>query len=108
VSRGSDKGAAAGRRGPIVTFDHFAYYGSDGRPFEELAPNLAHHIYSKNVRVLMNGLTPAEEREVDAILKLAQDARPSPSRRSAGDMATKPCPSPKRSLTKSSPKGCSR
>jgi hypothetical protein len=98
---------AAGRRGPIVTFDHFLYYGSRGPRFEELAPNLSHRIYSRNVRVLMNGLTAAEEREVEAILRLARNAPPSPCRGS-GELGAEPCASRERSITKSSSKGCSR
>ncbi len=47
------KRTAAGKRGPVVTFDHFHLFESDGPSFQELAPQLAHRMYSKNVRVVM-------------------------------------------------------
>jgi hypothetical protein len=92
IGIGPHKRASAGKRGPIVTFDHFWFRGADGPNFEKLAPQLAHRIYSRNVRVLMHGLSAAEQREVDSLLKLAKDAPPSAGR----------TPSEK------SPKGCSR
>jgi hypothetical protein len=61
---------------PLVTFDHFLYYGKEGRLLEEVAPKLASHMYDKGARVLMN-LSSAEQREVDQILDCARDAPPS-------------------------------
>lgn len=81
---------SAGKRGPIVTFDHFWFRGSDGPSFEKLAPQLAHRIYSRNVRVLMNGLSAAEQKEVDNLLKLAKDAPPSTGQGRA-EKSTKGC-----------------
>jgi hypothetical protein len=68
------KKAVAGKRGPVVTFDHFVFYGSSGPDFERLAPVLAERIYSRNVRVAMNGLNATEETEVERILGLAKGA----------------------------------
>jgi hypothetical protein len=68
IGIGPHKQVVAGKRGPIVTFDHFVLYGSDAPDFELLAPLLAERIYSKNVRVLMQGLSPSEQDEVDDIL----------------------------------------
>lgn len=68
---------AVGKRGPIVTFDHFIFYGSKGPDFEKLAPLLAERIYSRNVRVLMRGLSSDEQAEVDRILARAKNAPPS-------------------------------
>jgi hypothetical protein len=77
IGIGPHKRAAAGRRAPIVTFDHFLFLGSKGPEFETLAPHLAERIYLKNVRALMKGLTPEEQAEVDKILALAKRAPPS-------------------------------
>ena len=62
----------------LVTFDHFLYYGENGRPLAELAPHLAAHLYGRNVRVLMDRLSAEERDEVGHILELARDASPSP------------------------------
>jgi hypothetical protein len=79
------------KRGPIVTFEHYVFYGCRGPDFEKLAPGLAERIYSRNVRVIMKGLSAAEQDEVDKILLRAKHAPPSPGGTS-----------PKKSL-----KGCS-
>lgn len=99
IGIGPHKHAAAGKRGPIVSFDHFVFYGSDGPDFEHLAPVLAERIYSKNVRVLMKGLNPTEQEEVDNILLRAKNAPPSSIR-------TSPT-SPAGTSRKTSLKGCS-
>jgi hypothetical protein len=62
---------------PLVTFEHFLYYGEEGPLLTEKAPNLARRMYGKNVRVLMNSLSPKERREVEGILELARNAPPS-------------------------------
>jgi hypothetical protein len=99
IGIGPHKQAVAGKRGPIVSFDHFVFYGSDGPDFEHLAPLLAERIYSKNVRVLMKKLSPSEQEEVDKILLWAKNA----PRSSIGTSPTSPVgTSPKTSL-----KGCS-
>ena len=77
IGIGPHKKAVAGKRGPIVTFDHFVFYGSGGPDFEKLAPLLAERIYSKNVRVLLNRLSSSEQQEVDKILIRAKHAPPS-------------------------------
>jgi hypothetical protein len=66
-------------RGPTVTFDHFRWFGKDGRRLVDIAPALADHIYGRNVRSLMT-FTQREAREVRAILALADDAPPSLAR----------------------------
>jgi hypothetical protein len=95
------------KRGPIVTFDHFLFYGSEGPFFATLAPRLASRIYSRNVRVLMNGLDADEIAEVDQLLALATNAPPSGggtgARRERRGRRSSPRPqAPK------APKGCSR
>jgi len=59
---------------PLVTFEHFLYYGEEGPLLREKAPNLARRMYGKNVRVLMNSLSPNERGEVEGILDLAKNA----------------------------------
>jgi hypothetical protein len=76
------------RRGPIVTFDHFYFRGAAGPDFEKLAPFLAERIYSRNVRVVMDGLSVQEHKEVDKILALAKRAPASPGRRFSNKPAT--------------------
>jgi len=65
------------RRRPKVTFDHFLYYGEDGKLLSDLAPVLAKHVYDGRARVLMDSLSDEEQREVEKILKLARNAPPS-------------------------------
>jgi hypothetical protein len=74
IGIGPHKRAAVGKRGPVVTFDHFVFYGSAGPNFEALAPTIAERIYSKNVRVIMNGLSTDEQAEVERILRRAKGA----------------------------------
>ncbi len=79
IGIGARKGGR-NRRGPIVTFEHFLFFDSDGPNvpnFKTLAPVLARRIYSKNVRVVMNDLSASEQKEVDKILALAKHAPPS-------------------------------
>lgn len=65
-------------RRPLVTFDHFSYRGERGPMLDEIAPNLAKHIYGKNVRVITSSsLSETESAEVAKILKLARRAPPS-------------------------------
>lgn len=75
------------RRGPLVTFDRFINWGADGPSFEALAPNLAHRIYDRNIRAVMNGLSDVEQAEVAKILARAKNAPPSPG------LGAKPKPS---------------
>jgi hypothetical protein len=108
IGIGPHKRAAAGKRGPIVTFDRFLFLGSEGPDFETLAPELAQRIYSKNVRVLMNALSAEEQSEVDKILALAKRAPPS----SAGsvpkaDVSGKCVPKRAALPSQKSIKGCS-
>jgi len=95
----------AGKRGPIVTFDHFLLCESEGPRFDELAPRLAKRMYSKNVRKVMDSLNTGEREEVKKILALAKDAPPS----SAG--STGRGESPKKCVLRTRPakavRGCS-
>jgi|ERR1022692_1151796 hypothetical protein len=63
---------------PLVTFDHFLYFGEKGPPLNQYAPSLANHIYGRNVRTLMS-FTDQERVEVNRILALAKRAPCSPA-----------------------------
>jgi len=45
-----------GYQGPLITFDHFIDFVTEGPDFQSLAPKLAKRMYSKNIRHLMDGL----------------------------------------------------
>jgi hypothetical protein len=62
---------------PLVTFDHFLYYGEDGPLLDKKAPALATRLYDGNVRHLMDSLSSDERLDVGKILDLARDAPPS-------------------------------
>jgi hypothetical protein len=68
---------AGNEREPLVTFDHFLDYGETGPFLEELAPNLANHIYGGNVRVILDSLSAVERLEVKNLLNLARSEPPS-------------------------------
>lgn len=99
------KGAAPGKHGPDVTFDHFLFYGSNGPRLAAVAPTLAERIYSRNVRVLMNDLNAEEQREVEGILALAKHAPRSSS--DAADPVTAAEACAPRTRPAKSIKGCS-
>ena len=77
IGIGPHKWKVPGNPHLVVTFDHFWFRGSGGPYLRTLAPKLADRIYAKNVRVLMDGISPAERKEVDKILALANRAPPS-------------------------------
>ena len=64
---------------PVLVFEHFLDFGTEGPDFRLTAPRLADRMYSKNVRVLTKGFSEQEYSEVLEILSLAQDAPPSPA-----------------------------
>jgi len=76
IGLGARKKSYRDRKGPVVTFDHFRLYEERGKKLREKARTLARHIYSRNVRVLLK-FTPAEEKEVQQILRMARSAPPS-------------------------------
>lgn len=80
IGIGPRKHFAPTKNGPVVTFDHFRDYGTDGPDFRRLAPALAKRMYGNNVRHLARGLSEQEYREVLRILRLARNHPPSPAR----------------------------
>jgi hypothetical protein len=69
-------------RGPGVQFDHFLLYDADGPVFRKLAPKLAKRMYDNGIRVVLHDLTATELAEVAGILKRANNAPPSPGKKS--------------------------
>jgi hypothetical protein len=66
---------------PLVTFDHFKYFGEDGMLLKKIAPHLAERMYRPfGPRRLMDSLSPEERQEVETILRLAENAPPSSQR----------------------------
>jgi hypothetical protein len=80
IGIGPRKRSGRGRRGPLVTFDHYRFYGSDGPRFSKLAPVLADRMYSRNVRALLRDVNDRERSEIMRILALARGAPPSRAR----------------------------
>ena len=78
VGLGAHRHWVAELEAPIVTFDHFLNFGTEGPLLASLAPRLAHHIYSRNVRVMLrDASSTAEGLEVKRILGLAKKGSPS-------------------------------
>jgi hypothetical protein len=79
VGIGPHKNEMSDRRGPLVTFDHFLYYGDRGPLLDDLAPALARRIYEKtNVRSIMSrSLSEKARLEAEKILQIAEKAPPS-------------------------------
>jgi len=71
IGIGPHKSWLNGRRGPVVVFDHFILLESNGPHLEELAPQLARHMYRTNRRhVMSNRLSGALSAEIKKILAL--------------------------------------
>ena len=77
IGIGPHKNSVAGINAPVITFDHFLDFGTDGPSFCAEAPVLAKRIYSKNVRAALN-FSEAEQTEINALLARAANAPPSP------------------------------
>ncbi len=93
VGIGPHKRASGTKRGPLVTFDLFRYFGEAGPAFATYAPLLA----ARHFRVLMSDkLARAEMAEVDRILRIAARAPPSRALAGARRGTTRPCPSCRR------------
>lgn len=77
IGKGPHKKSARGKHGPIVTFDHFLDFGTEGPDFSSKAPKLAKRMYSGKVRHLMDSLTEEEYKEAGKILRMAERSPPS-------------------------------
>ena len=69
------------RRGPILSFDHFRNFGTNGPDFRAKAPKLSKRIYSFNIRRLMDNMTSEQQEEAERILNLAMRYPHSPGRK---------------------------
>ena len=76
IGIGAHKTYVPGIVDPIVTFDHFLDYGTDGPDLCVEAPKLAKRMYVKKARAVLD-FTPQERIEVERLLALAADAPPS-------------------------------
>lgn len=76
VGIGPRKVPFAGRRGPLVTFDHFVLFEEEGADFQAVAPTLARRLYqSKAARYLFSDrFNQTEQAEVRRILRLAENS----------------------------------
>src|SRR5262245_37553308 len=83
IGIGPRKAPGLDPRGPVVTFDHFLLFDTEGPYFATYAPKLAKRIYSRNIRVTMRLAGAAERAEVARILELARCAPPSSGRDAA-------------------------
>ena len=64
------------RSNPLVTFDHFLYF-ERGQLLEDIAPYLAKRMYRRfGPRTLTDSLSSEERKDVETILRLAQNAPP--------------------------------
>ena len=64
------------RSNPLVTFDHFLYF-ERGQLLEDIAPYLAKRMYRRfGPRTLTDLLSSEERKDVETILRLAQNAPP--------------------------------
>ena len=77
IGIGPHKLKVRGVKWPMLTFDHFCDFGTNGRDFRILAPNLAERMYSNNFRQVMDDVSPVEYCEMESILRLAEAAPPS-------------------------------
>jgi hypothetical protein len=79
IGIGPRRVAPKGRKGSVILFNHFALYESAGREFDGIAPALALRLYTpKSPRFLFSDdFNKTEKAEVERLLKLAKNARPS-------------------------------
>lgn len=90
IGIGPHKQYVPGKRGPEVLFDHFLYFGTDAPDFRELAPQLAGRMYRDNVRSILDGMSEAEQKEAERIVRLAEGEPPSPGLRAGGAPVGRP------------------
>jgi hypothetical protein len=63
---------------PLVSFDHFLYYGEHGPLLGEIAPALAQSVYDGGVRLIWDySLSEKARKDVEKIINLAKDVPPS-------------------------------
>jgi hypothetical protein len=68
---------SVGKRGPEIRFAHFQYFGEGELILKEIAPKLDKSMHKQRYR--LHGFSQTEQQEIDGILELAKDAKPSAS-----------------------------
>lgn len=71
IGVGAHKTCVPGMDNPIVTFDRFRDFGTDGPLLESIAPNLARRMYVKKARAVMD-FNALELAEIDRILAMVE------------------------------------
>ncbi len=75
---------------PLVTFEHFLYYGEKGPRLEKVAPALAKRIYDGGVRLIWDtSLSDEKREEVGKILGRAKKKPPSRQLKGAGQRSVR-------------------
>jgi hypothetical protein len=77
IGIGPHKKYVPGMADPVVTFDHFLYFGPDGDLLKLNAPHLAERMYVKKPRYVLDDFSPRELAEIEKLLVMAADAPPS-------------------------------
>jgi hypothetical protein len=78
IGIGPHKRYVENKRGPEVLFDHYVNFGTEGPDFRRIAPRLAARMYGDNVRSILDGMSDAEQKEAEGIVRLAEGEPPSP------------------------------
>jgi len=93
IGIGPRRRRVAGKRGPLVTFDHFLLFEEHGIDFRGLAPALARRLlFATAARFLFSdGFNETEEAEVNCILQLAKNAPPSRGHYTASERRSGNC-----------------
>jgi hypothetical protein len=75
IGIGPQKKSVQGRRGPMVTFAHFLPFKEGELTLGSIAPKLDKAIHHH--RFKLSGFSPSEQQEIEHLLKLAKNAKPS-------------------------------
>jgi hypothetical protein len=73
IGIGAHKTWVGNMRDPIVTFDHFLDFGTQGPDLRTEAPNLAKRMYARGARIALD-FSRQEQSEIDELLALARTA----------------------------------
>lgn len=77
IGVGAHKTYVPGRDNPIVTFDQFRDFGTDGPLLESIAPHLSRQMYVKKARAAMD-FNALQLAEIERILAMVEDDREAP------------------------------
>jgi hypothetical protein len=77
IGLGPQQKSIRGKRGPDVRFAHFRYFGEGELPLRKFAPTLDKAMHKCRFRLYRFSQT--EQREIERILELAKEAKPSAS-----------------------------